>query len=335
MKHIHFDVESDGFYGAYWACKDGSDCTVIAMLGNDPEDYMARSAVKWLIRLGVNVLTMSPGKKDYGHHNYPLECIEKAVTWLKLHGNEKIGIAGASTTGTLALTAASLFDVISLTIAMTPSDFAWQGFMQGKKDGCKADQGESGDVENPAGVIQQGKKDGCKEWPIEGESLFSYKGKPLPYMPFCYQHPDYWRIISEESKRTGNMVASRKLFDDSEAAHPITEEEFIKVENIRGKLFLVGAEDDALWDTAKYIRRMEKRLAEKPHSCEVEAVVYEHGTHFVFPDGMLKTMFPVGSALFVKLAFTAAKKYPRECKTARIDIDRRMTRVICDWRDKK
>ena len=102
-------------------------------------------------------------------------------------------------------------------------------------------------------------------------------------MPFCYQHPDYWRIILEESKRTGNMIASRKLFDDSEAAHPITEEEFIKVENIRGKLFLVGAEDDALWDTAKYIRRMEKRLAEKPHSCEVEAVVYEHGTHFVFP----------------------------------------------------
>ena len=42
MKHIHFDVESDGFYGAYWACKDGSDCAVIAMLGDDPEDYMAR-----------------------------------------------------------------------------------------------------------------------------------------------------------------------------------------------------------------------------------------------------------------------------------------------------
>ena len=285
MKHIHFDVESDGFYGAYWACKDGSDCAVIAMLGDDPEDYMVRSAVKWLLRLGVNILTMSPGKKDYGHHNYPLEYIEKAIAWLKLHGNEKIGIAGASTTGTLALTAASLFDDISLTIAMTPSDFVWQGFMQGKKDGCK-------------------------EWPIEGESLFSYKGKPLPYMPFRYQHPDYWRIISEESKHTGNMIASRKLF-------------------------LVGAEDDALWNTAKYIRRMEKRLAEKPHSCEVEAVVYEHGTHFVFPDGMLKTMLPVGSALFVKLAFSAAKKYPRECKTARIDIDRRMTRVICDWRDKK
>ena len=133
MKHIHFDVESDGFYGAYWACKDGSDCAVIAMLGDDPEDYMARSAVKWLLRLGVNVLTMSPGKKDYGHHNYPLERIEKAMAWLKSHGNARIGIAGGSTTGTLALTAASLFGDISLTIAMTPSDFVWQVSCRAKR----------------------------------------------------------------------------------------------------------------------------------------------------------------------------------------------------------
>ena len=54
MKHIHFDIKGDGFYGAYWVCKDGSDCAVIAMLGDDPEDYMARSAVKWVLRLGVN-----------------------------------------------------------------------------------------------------------------------------------------------------------------------------------------------------------------------------------------------------------------------------------------
>ena len=154
-------------------------------------------------------------------------------------------------------------------------------------------------------------------------------------MPFCYKHPQYWHVIEQETKRTGDMINSRKLFYDSEAVHPILEEEKIKIEKIHGKLLLIGAEDDVLWDTAKYIRRMEKRLVEKPHSCEVEAVVYEHGTHFVFPDGMLKTMLPVGSALFVKLAFSAAKKYPRECKTARIDIDRRMTRVICDWRDKK
>ena len=33
MKKRHFDVESDGFYGAYWKCKTGSDCAMIAMIG--------------------------------------------------------------------------------------------------------------------------------------------------------------------------------------------------------------------------------------------------------------------------------------------------------------
>ena len=56
---------------------------------------------------------------------------------------------------------------------------------------------------------------------MEGESLFSYKGEPLPYMPFCYKHPDYWHVIEKETKRTGDMINSRKLFDDSEKAHPI------------------------------------------------------------------------------------------------------------------
>ncbi|MBS5542565.1 MAG: acyl-CoA thioester hydrolase, partial [Ruminococcus sp.] len=105
MKKRYFDVETDGFYGAYWKCKTGSDCAMIAMIGDDSEDYLARTSVKWLHKLGVNVMTMSPGKKDYGHHNYPLERIEKAINWLKAHGDQKIGIVGASTTGTLALTA--------------------------------------------------------------------------------------------------------------------------------------------------------------------------------------------------------------------------------------
>ena len=157
MKHIHFDPEPNGFYGAYWPCQ-GADCAVIAMLGDDPEDHMARSAVKWLLGQGVSVLTMSPAKKDYSHHNYPLEHVEAAIAWLTAHGNRKVGIAGASTTGTLALTAAAYFPALTLTIAMTASDFVWQGFAQGDRDGCK-------------------------EWPIPGESLFSYQGKPLPTCP--------------------------------------------------------------------------------------------------------------------------------------------------------
>ena len=63
MKKRHFDVETDGFYGAYWKCKTDSDCAMIAMIGDDSEDYLARTSVKWLHKLGVNVMTMSPGKR--------------------------------------------------------------------------------------------------------------------------------------------------------------------------------------------------------------------------------------------------------------------------------
>ena len=104
----------DGGYGVYWQCKKESDC---AMIGDDSENYLVRTSVKWLHKLGLNVMTMSPAKKDYGHHNYPLERIENAIRWLKVQGNKKVGIVDASTTGTLALTAASNFEDSTLTIS--------------------------------------------------------------------------------------------------------------------------------------------------------------------------------------------------------------------------
>ncbi len=140
------------------------------------------------------------------------------------------------------------------------------------------------------------KKDGCKEWPIEEESLFfRTKENRFHTCLFCYKHPDYWHVIEKETKRTGDMINSRKLFDDSEKAHPITEEEMIKIEKIHGTVLLIGAEDDVLWDTAKYMRRMKQRMKEHSHTCRLDYVIYEHGTHFVFPESMLKTMLPVGS----------------------------------------
>ncbi|MDE8718686.1 acyl-CoA thioester hydrolase/BAAT C-terminal domain-containing protein, partial [[Eubacterium] siraeum] len=78
---------------------------------------------------------------------------------------------------------------------------------------------------------------------------------------------------------------------------------FIPVENIGGKLVLVGAEDDSLWDTAKYIRRKDSRLKSRPHSCKYSVYLYEHGTHFVFPESVLKKSLPVGADLLVNISF--------------------------------
>ena len=134
----------------------------------------------------------------------------------------------------------------------------------------------------------QGHRDGCREWPTEGESMLTENGMPLPYVNYAYQHPAYWQTVRQETKGSGNMLVARKVFEDTEKKTPLTEDVMIPVENIHGQLLLIGCEDDCLWPTEKYIRRMEARLQRRPHTCEYEACVYTHGTHYTFPESMLK-----------------------------------------------
>lgn len=305
MKKQYFSPEQDGFYGVYYPNPAPSCKAFIAMLGDSSDDRMVVSGVKWFHKRGCNVMAMSPAKKDYGHHDYPLERFGKAIGILIARGNDKIGIVGASTTGMMALVAASVFPEITLTVALTPPDFIMEGFYRGKRDGAR-------------------------EWPSGGSSI-SWQGQPLPYLPYAYRHPEYWKRIMADSKVGGDRIASRPMFDESERRHPVQEEEKIRVENIKGKVIFVGAEDDVLWDTCKYIRRMTRRLETLPHVCEVETLIYEHGTHFVFPQSMLKTMLPVGDQLLIRLVFKAGREYPKACRQTRIDIDQKLSRSILDW----
>lgn len=306
MKKTIFTIDRDGFNGAWYPNSSEGKNGIILMLGDSAVDRMAVSGAKWLQRFGCHVMAMSPDKKDYGHHNYPLERFEKAISYMRTQGCERFGIIGASTTGMLALVAASYYPELSLTIAFSPSDFIMEGFYQ---DG----------------------KDGMHERPGDQESTVSWRGEPLPYLPFAYRHPEYWQKIQEESKAGGDQIASRKMFDESERRHPLREEEKIKVERIKGQVICIGAEDDVLWDTCKYMRRMEKRLEELPHECRYEAWIYEHGTHFAFPESMLRLMLPVGGSLLVRLMFRAGKQYPKECRETRLDIDRRLQKAIREW----
>lgn len=69
-----------------------------------------------------------------GPNDYMTKC---GARWLLAHENIKVGIMGMSTAGMEALAAATYFPDITLTFGLTASDFVWQGFEQGKKDGCR------------------------------------------------------------------------------------------------------------------------------------------------------------------------------------------------------
>ena len=109
----------------------------------------------------------------------------------------------------------------------------------------------------------------------------------------------------------------------------------IPVENIRGHLLLIGCEDDCLWPTALYIRRMDERLKSREHNCTCDAAVYEYGTHYAFPESMLRQIIPVFSDFLIGRAFLSARKHPKECLQTREDIDRRMKNAIKEWMEAK
>ena len=161
--------------------------------------------------------------------------------------------------------------------------------------------------------------------------MLTWRGKPLPYVPYAYQHPQYWQVVQEETKGSGNLLSSQRMFRDTEDNTELTDAVMIPVESIGGRLMLIGCEDDSLWPTAHYIHRMDERLKTRAHECRYDALVYEHGTHFAFPESMLRQIIPVFPDFIVSRAFRAAREYPRECKETREDIDRRLKWAMEEW----
>lgn len=299
-------VAQEGFYGKYCPAKGNTSSVILVVTDDDVEDTISKSQVKWLNSLGISALAISPEKREKGCHSYPLERIENAVAYLKNRGYSRLGILGISASAMVAMTAASLMPQLTLTIALTPSDYVMEGYYQDKKDGAP-------------------------ERPGNYESSLTWQGEPLPYLPYAYRHPEYWQRLKAEAKRRGDMVAGWDMFDESERRHPLQEEERIKVERIHGHLYLAAAEDDVMWDACKYIRRMERRLQELPHSCTWETHLYAHGTHFVFPEGMARKILPVGINLVLPLVFKEAKGYAKECRKTRQDIEHTLVAAIRNW----
>ena len=303
--YIDSCLENMDFMKTYWKAK-ASDAAMLLLVGSGGNNVLTKGVAKWFVKRGVNALGIGP-EDGAGYHSFPLEQVEAAIRFLQAQGNRRIGILGASITTIPALLSATRFPEISLTIVVTPCDFVLQGFSKKKRDGCA-------------------------EWPVEGESMLTWRGEPLPYVPYAYQHPRYWQMVTEETKGSGNLLSSKRLYRDTEAGAALTEDVMIPVENIRGRLLLIGCDDDCLWPTAQYIRRMDERLKNHAHESRYDALIYAHGTHFAFPESMLHQLLPVGADFLIGRAFRAAREYPKECRDTREDIDRRIKQALQTWR---
>jgi len=308
MKAVKFTESRDGFCGRFAPAPGEQKAVIMVMNDDGPEDLLSRAGLKWLNGAGVSAMAVGPAKSRKGLHSWPLEQVEDAVLFLKAAGFVKIGICGMSSGSNMALSAAARIPDLTLTIAMTPMDWVYWGT---RKD----------------------RLDGAPERPAEGESAYTWRGQPLPFMPSPRNHPDYWKQIREESRRRGDMVAALDLHDLAEQKHPMTEAERIPVERIRGRLLLAGAEDDVLWNTCRAIRRMAKRIDESGSGCDLEVLTYAHCSHFIFPDTMLRLILPrFVFDLLLPLIFKETRGHVAECRRSRIDLDARIREAIDSWK---
>ena len=303
---ICFNISADSFYGIFYPCKEPTDSGMILMLGDSCSDTMVRAAVRWFNDRGCHVMALSQDKLDPSLHSFPLERIGRVIEILHAKGARRIGFFGMSATAQIALTSAIRFPEISLTIALSPNDYILEGYL--RRDG--------------------------RELPADGESVLTWEGKPLPYLPYVWRGKDYWENPRQYARQTRNLVASKTLFDLSEQAHPMTELERIPVEKISGRLILAGARDDCMWDTCKYMERMQKVLAGTPGEEKATFLYYDHGTHFLFPQTMLNRMLPICPGLLPRAAFRAAREFPNECRQTRLDLDETLTAAIKSWQQR-
>lgn len=307
----------DRFTWVYHPGPEGTKKALIVSIGNSDDGPMTRGAAKLLTQAGCSVLCLAPVGHDLkynGWQDFPLEVFECAANWLKEKGHTKIGVTGGSVTAMVSLVAAAYVPDISLVLAYTPSDFLIQGFIREKRNGK------------------------LSEWPAHDASCVTWRGKQLPYVPYGMEDEAYNDALFGKGRKEHGEIYSLQVFGGMED-QPGFEQGKIPVERIRGRVIAFGAEDDSLWYTCRYIRRMQNRLEDldcvKDGSLRFESHLFEHGTHFVFPQKMMRAMLPLSSDWLIRFLlgrfFKAGKRYPRECEETRRRIEEITMKALREW----
>src|SRR5579871_5456796 len=147
----------------------------------------------------------------------PLEYFDKAIKWLQAQEGidaKRIAVAGASRGGELSLLLAATFPQIKAVIAYVPSGFVWGGF-----------------GEDPS---------------ISGSS-WTYKGQPLPFVP--YAENQRVSAQAEEQKKNGQPIDLTPGFLAAlSAAQPSAlDAATIPVEHARAAILMISGKEDQMW----------------------------------------------------------------------------------------
>lgn len=179
----------------------------------------------------------------------PLEYFETALQWLQGRPEvdpECIGVMGGSKGGELALLLAATFPTIRLVVADAPSGVVWQGF------------------------------DYTARPP---RSSWTYKGEPLPCIPFSFGWKGLVALLSHRLFR--KPMEARASFSGFDEDASLLETATIPVEKINGPVLLLSGGDDRMWSAVELAQIVVDRLERSAFAHRCEHVSYPDAGHAV------------------------------------------------------
>ncbi|MBQ8995988.1 MAG: hypothetical protein IJ091_09245 [Oscillospiraceae bacterium] len=237
-------VQKEGFEGILYPGSGRKDKVLIVMSGSNGGMTLTKQAAQFYHRNGIPALALALFKtkqtpKDLSR--VPVEYVEKAISWLKTQGYEKIGIDGTSKGSEMALVAASMFADLSCVIVRVPSHFVSEGL--------------SGSGKNKA---------------PSGTSCWSYKGKELPYAPYRSRTFDILGMFLREKEM--HIITFNRDKD-------VTPETVMPIDKIQAPILMLSSKHDEVWPSFESATQMEKKLTEIQFPYTHEHIAYEHMSH--------------------------------------------------------
>lgn len=252
---VRTDVRDDGLVGTLFKpAGPGPHPAVLVLNGsgggiNEPRAALYASHGYAALALGY---FKTPGRSDY-ISNTPLEYFETALRWIHEHlrpADGFVALSGQSRGGELVLLLASLLpEQVSAVIGYVPG-----AVVHSAQNACDPATGREG----PAWL---------------------FRGQPLPHLWENNRHAT-WSPWDDGPEPRRHADALRTALLDADAV----ERARIRVENIRGPVLLLSAEDDGSWPSTVYGRMVLERLTGAAHPHEATHLDFEGAGHsIVFP----------------------------------------------------
>lgn len=276
MKIYNLSLSENGFIGCAYCPQNDYGTAVLVVTGSDGGISNAQYIAELFAQKGITALALAYFKYSGLSDTLeliPLEYMERAALWLKDSVQaEKIALYGVSKGAEYALSTAARYSYFDSVVAVVPHYCVTEGL--GLEFGT-------------------------------GTSSWTYREKPLPYLPLS-RDMDAFNAASVAERQ----ASIKTLYELSEKAG-VPEEAVIPVEKSTARILLLSSSQDNVWPSKHSGEKLVERLRNHGYPYAYKHVNFETSSHVLNP-------VPSEMERLLQEVSHSERDYPKECTKARI-----------------